>query len=170
MEYKLKHPILLPSEGRIISVIMRYYHEKVARAGGGITINELRSQGYWIINCTSAMKLMISKCVDCRQYQGKFASKRWVTCHQIDLPRNHLLPIVVWTCLGHFWLKMVVNKENIMVQCLHVCPAEWCILKLQTAWVLIPSYWHWEDSLVKEGMSGWSVLIMEPFLLGQTSN
>ena len=41
-----------------------------------------------------------------------------------------------------------------MVQCLHVCPAEWWILKLQTAWDLIASYWHGEDSLGKEGMSG----------------
>ena len=57
---------------------------------------------------------------------------------------------------------------EIMVQCLHVCPAEWCILKLQTAWALIASYWHWENSLGKEGMSGWSILIMEPILLRQT--
>ena len=32
--------------------------------------------------------------------EEKFASKRRVSCHQIDLPRNHLLPIVVSTCLG----------------------------------------------------------------------
>ena len=44
--------------------------------------------------------------------------------------------MVVLTCLGHFWWKMVANKENITVQYLHVCPAELCILKLQTAWVL----------------------------------
>ena len=101
-------------------------------------------------------------------FEEKFASKRWVTCHQIDLTRNQLLPIVISTCLDHFWLEMVVNKENIMVQCLHVCPAEHCILKLQAA--LIVSYWHREDSLTEEGMLGWSILIMEPILLGKTSN
>ena len=66
LEYKLKHPVLLPKEGHITSLIMRYYHEKVAHAGRGITINKFRSQRYWIINCTSAVKSMISKCVDCR--------------------------------------------------------------------------------------------------------
>ena len=58
LEYELKHPVLLPREGHITSVIMRYYHEKVAHAGRGITINELRSQGHRIINCTSAVKSM----------------------------------------------------------------------------------------------------------------
>ena len=69
LEYKLKHLVLLPREGHITSVIMRYYHGKVAQTGRGITINELSSQEYWIIGCTSAVK-SISKCVDCRQFRG----------------------------------------------------------------------------------------------------
>ena len=32
--------------------------------------------------------------------------------------------MVVLTYLGHFWWKMVANKENITVQYLHVCPAD----------------------------------------------
>ena len=71
LEYKLKHLVLLPRKDHITSVIMRYYHEKVAHAGRGITITGLRSQGYWIINCTSAVKPMISKCVDCRRFREK---------------------------------------------------------------------------------------------------
>ena len=55
---------------------MRYYHEKVAHAGRGITINELRSQGYWIINCTNAVKSMISKCVECRRFRGKVCQRK----------------------------------------------------------------------------------------------
>ena len=35
---------------------MRYHHEKVAHAGKIITINELRSQTYWIIKSTSTFK------------------------------------------------------------------------------------------------------------------
>ena len=93
----------------------------------------------WIINCLSAVKSMISKCVGCRRFRGKVCQQKMVTCNQTDLPRKHLLPIVALTCLIHFWLKMVVNKENIMVQCLQVCPADQCILKLQTVWVLIAS-------------------------------
>ena len=43
LEYELKHPVLPPREGHITSVIMKYYHEKVAHDGRGITINELKS-------------------------------------------------------------------------------------------------------------------------------
>ena len=70
LEYKLKHPVLLPREGHIASVIKGYYHEKVAHASKVITINELRSQGYLINNCTSAVRSMISKYVDCRRFRG----------------------------------------------------------------------------------------------------
>ena len=81
----MKHPVLLPREGHITSVIMRYYHEKVAHAGRGITINELGSQGYWIINCTSAVKSIISKCVDCRRFRGKVCQQKMG-----DLPSDRL--------------------------------------------------------------------------------
>ena len=91
LEYDL---VLLPREGRITSVIMKYHHEKVAHASRGITINELTSHGYCIINCTNAVKSMISKCADCRQFRRKI-------CHQkvgqlpldkpIQEPHFHLL-------------------------------------------------------------------------------
>ena len=55
---------------------MRYYPEKVTHACRGITTNKLRSQGYWIINCTSALKSMILKCVDCRQCRGKVCQQK----------------------------------------------------------------------------------------------
>ena len=84
LEYELKHPVLLPREGHITSVIMRCYHEKVAYAGREIIINKLRSQGYWIINCTSAVKSMISNMLIVDSLEEKFASKRWVTYHQIN--------------------------------------------------------------------------------------
>ena len=57
---------------------MRYYHEKVAYTSREITINELRSQGYWIINCTSPVKSMIPKCVDCRRFRGKVCPQKMV--------------------------------------------------------------------------------------------
>ena len=86
MEYKLKHPILLPKNGHITSVIIDFYHRKVGYGGKGMTINEIRSNGFWVINCTAAVKSMISKCVDCRKLRGK-------TCQQkmSDLPEERLI-------------------------------------------------------------------------------
>ena len=46
MEYKLKHPILLAKNGHIASVIIDFYHRRVGHGGRGITINEIRSNGF----------------------------------------------------------------------------------------------------------------------------
>ena len=64
--YKLKHPILLPKNGHITSVILDFYHRRVGLGGRGMTINGIRSNGFWGINCTAAVKSMISKCVNCK--------------------------------------------------------------------------------------------------------
>ena len=86
MEYKLKHPILLPKNGHITSAIIDFYHRKVGHGGRGMTINEIRSNGFWVINCTAAVKSVISTCVDCRKLRGK-------TCQQkmSDLPEERLI-------------------------------------------------------------------------------
>ena len=132
LEYKLKHPVLLPREGHIASVIMTYYHEKVAHAGRGITINELISQGYWIINCTSAVKSMISRCVDCRRFRGNVCQQKMG-----DLPLDRLTqepPFTYWgiEMFGPFLIKDGRKQRKYYG----------AMLKLQTASVLIASYWH----------------------------
>ena len=62
---------LLPKEGHITHTIIRDHYEKVAHAGRGMIINEIPSHVYWIINCTSAFKSVISKCIECRKLRGK---------------------------------------------------------------------------------------------------
>ena len=76
LDYCLKHAVLLPKAGHIMHAITRDYHEKVAHAGQGMTINEIYNHGYWIINCTSAVKLVISKCIDCRKLCGRIRQQK----------------------------------------------------------------------------------------------
>ena len=64
-----KHPVILPKKGHITSLVIRHVHEKVAHAGRGITLNELRSK-YWVVNANSAVRHHISKCVKCRRQQA----------------------------------------------------------------------------------------------------
>ena len=76
MEDKLKHPILLPKNGHITSIIIDFYHRRVGYGSRAMTINEIRGNGFWEINFTAAMKSMISKCVDCRKLEGKICQRR----------------------------------------------------------------------------------------------
>ena len=47
---EIKLLVLLARNSEIALVIIRWCHEKVAHSGRGITINYIRSCGYWIIN------------------------------------------------------------------------------------------------------------------------
>ena len=65
--------------------------------------------------------------------------RRYQTAMNQEPPNNQLCSIVISRCLGHFWFKMVANKENIMVQCL-TCMSSISVNietgSIQTAWPL----------------------------------
>ena len=96
LDYRLKHPVLLPKEGHITHAIIRDNHEKVAHAGWGMTINEICNHGYWIINCTSAVKSVKTKCVECRRkLNGKICQQKMG-----NLPADRISEELPFTCCG----------------------------------------------------------------------
>ena len=68
--YDLKHPVILPKKSHITELIIRHYHHQVEHQGRGITLNSLRSCGYWVIGGTSVVGNFISKCLVCRKLRG----------------------------------------------------------------------------------------------------
>ena len=58
------------SSDHVTELIIRHYHEKVAHQGRGITLNEIRSNGIWIIGGSSAVAYFIKNCVTCRRLRG----------------------------------------------------------------------------------------------------
>ena len=69
---EMKHPVLLARKSEIAVMIIRWCHEKVAHSVRGITMNYIRSSGFWIINCNAAVRYSISKCVTCRHLRENF--------------------------------------------------------------------------------------------------
>ena len=63
---EMKRPVLLARNSETAVMIIRWCHEKVAHSGRDITMNYIRSSGFWIINCNAAVRSYISKCVTCR--------------------------------------------------------------------------------------------------------
>jgi len=61
----LKNPVILPMTGHITEMVLHHAHEKTHHSGRGVTLNELRSNGYWIINGNAAVRHFISRCVMC---------------------------------------------------------------------------------------------------------
>ena len=55
LSYGAKHPIILPRKGHVIELIICHHHRIVKHQGRGITHNEIRSAGYWVISGSSAV-------------------------------------------------------------------------------------------------------------------
>ena len=60
------HPILLSKDSCITRLIVEWCHQKTAHGGRGLTINEIRSNGFWVVRCNTIVRSLIGKCVKCR--------------------------------------------------------------------------------------------------------
>ena len=85
--YEVKHPVILPKKGHVTNLILCHYHKSVQHQGRGITQNEVRSSGYWIIGGSSVVSNHISKCVSCRRLRGSPQEQKMA-----NLPEDRLEP------------------------------------------------------------------------------
>ena len=83
----LKNPVILPKTGHITELIIRHIHERTHHSGRGVTLNELRSNGYWIINGIAAVRCFISRCVRCRYLRGTAGEQKMT-----NLPKSRVEP------------------------------------------------------------------------------
>ena len=96
----LKTPIILPKFGHITKLVVSYMHEKTHHGGRGITMNELRARGYWIINGNTVVRPLISECVTCRRLRGTAGEHTKMA----DLPQSRLedVPPFTYSAIDYF--------------------------------------------------------------------
>ena len=70
LEENIKHPIILPKKGKISRLVVESCHRRVRHQGRGITTNEIRNSGYWILQYNTLVRKAISDCVACRFLRG----------------------------------------------------------------------------------------------------
>ena len=73
---QIKFPIILPKDGLVTQRIIEWYHKKIGHAGRTTTVNELRSNGYWVISMTSKVKSLIHSCFRCRYLRGRLGEQK----------------------------------------------------------------------------------------------
>ena len=100
-----KHPIILPRGAYISTLLVRSCHQSVHHQGRGMTINEVRAWGFWVISLNGLVKELIRNCVACRVIRGKM-----VTQKMADLPpdRADCMPPFTYCgmdCFGPFIVK-----------------------------------------------------------------
>ena len=84
LDEKVMHPVMLPMKGKLTEIIIRWCHQKTTHSGKNVTLNEIRTSEYWVIQSNSAEKEMIFKMLPVEGLEGKLASKSWQTYLKTD--------------------------------------------------------------------------------------
>ena len=117
----VKHPAILPKNSHTTALLIKHFHEKVLHQGRGMTMNELRANGWWILGCSSAVSSHIFKCVKCRKYRRSTEEQRMG-----DLPedRTETTPPFTYTgidCFGPIYVKegrKDIKRYGLILTCL----------------------------------------------------
>lgn len=101
----IKHPVILPKTSHITKLLIDHYHQQVRHQGRGMTINELRSNGIWILGCSQAVSSFIYNCVKCRKFRRRTEEQKMA-----NLPSERMETAPPFTycgmdCFGPFYIK-----------------------------------------------------------------
>ena len=107
VSFDLKHPVILPRKGHVTALIIRHYHLQNKHQGRGMTLNELRSNGYWITGGSSAVARYIADCVTCRKLRASAQEQK-----MSDLPKDRLEPSPPFTFCGVDYFGSWLIKEG----------------------------------------------------------
>ena len=123
LPYEQKYPIVLPKakDCHVSLLIIKHCHTLTGHQGRGMTINEIRSRGYWIINCVASVSNFISKCVHCRRNFNPTLSQKMA-----DLPTDRVSVSGPFThtgvdLFGHFYVvngRKRVKRYGVIFTCL----------------------------------------------------
>ena len=65
-----KHPIFLPHDNHLTTLLVRRAHKWVLHNGVKDTLTEVRSR-YWVVKGRSLVKRIVRECVICKRYEGR---------------------------------------------------------------------------------------------------
>ena len=103
-----KHPVILPRKSPITDLLIRFYHAKVNHMGRGITQNELRQRGYWIVGGSSAVSNCISQCVICKKLRRPLETQK-----MSDLPMDRVEPSPPFSyCAVDFFGPFLIKERR----------------------------------------------------------
>lgn len=122
LSYQEKHPIILPRDAHVTSLIVRHYHNSTHHQGRMYTLNAVRNAGYWVVGATRLVKSILHNCFICKRLRGR-------PMEQIMsiLPRERVEPAppflnVGIDCFGPFVIKerrSEIKRWGLLITCLY---------------------------------------------------
>lgn len=107
MSETMKHPIILPKQSHISSLLLRHIHERYGHCGRNYILSQLRKK-YWVVSANSAARRIISKCVTCRRLKTKTAEQKMANL-PFERTRPNLPP---FTNVGMDYFGPIVTKRG----------------------------------------------------------
>ena len=89
------HPVVLPKTSNITEAVVIWSHETIGHGGRGLTLNNLRKNGIWVLGANAVVRKIIHKCVICRKLRGKFGDQK-----MSDLPKERCCQAAPFTHCG----------------------------------------------------------------------
>lgn len=107
LDESVKHPIIFPRDHHLTRLLISHCHENVKHQGKGMTINYIRSSGFWICGIGHAVSSCIFKCVRCRRQRRPTENQKMA-----DLPQERVEPSPPFTCSGMDCFGPFVTKQG----------------------------------------------------------
>ena len=109
---EVKHPVVLPKCGHVPNLIAQHCHKAISHQGRGMTINEIRMSGYWILGCRSLVSSLINKCILCKRLRGTVLDQK-----MSDLPTERLEPSPPFTyCAVDYFGPFYIKEKRSMLK------------------------------------------------------
>ena len=122
--FEAKHQIILPKKDHVTNLVVEYYHQISGHSGREYVIS-LASERFWIVNTSSVVRKVLSKCFSCRRRQGVFCEQKMA-----DLPVDRhpgQPPFTSVDCFGPLQVRhgrSLVKRYGVIFTCpfMHSAP------------------------------------------------
>ena len=121
LKYEEKHPVILPKSHPVTSLVVQHCHETSAHQGRGITMNAVRSKGFWILGLSSVVSSLIFKCVFCRRHRGQVQGQKMSDLPQDRFDSGPPFTHVAVDCFGPFFIterRKELKRYGMLFTCL----------------------------------------------------
>ena len=85
LSYEVKHPLILPRDHPVTSLVLRHYHLSLLHGGPTLMLSTLRQHGIWILQAKQQCRSTTSRCVRCVRHRASTLSQAMA-----DLPGDRL--------------------------------------------------------------------------------
>ena len=89
--FDAKHQIILPKKDHVSNLVVEYYHQISSHSGREYIVS-LSCEKFWIINISSVVRKVLSRCFSCWRCQGPFCERKMAD-PPVDLLTPGQLPL-----------------------------------------------------------------------------